>query len=169
MKHHEVSSVMTTDVVTVTYGTPFKEVARLLARHRISGLPVVDDDQKVIGVISETDLMLRQADTPDPLRPARRFRWAALTRGARRQAAKARARTAGLLIPPVPGVRKVVERLDAREHVTFGGCLEEGAKGRVAGMILRSGKGGDFRDFAVIEEWAAGIGSALTGAARGRS
>ncbi|MFE6196135.1 CBS domain-containing protein [Streptomyces sp. NPDC057838] len=103
MKHHEVSSVMTTDVVRVTYGTPFKEVARLLARHRISGLPVVDDDQRVIGVISETDLMLRQADIPDPLRPARRFRWAALTRGARRQAAKARARTAGLLMsaPPV--------------------------------------------------------------------
>ncbi|MFE6196134.1 flavodoxin domain-containing protein [Streptomyces sp. NPDC057838] len=72
-------------------------------------------------------------------------------------------------LPPVPGVQKVVERLDAREHVTFGGCLEEGAKGWVAGMILRSGKGGDFRDFAVIEEWAAGIGSALTGAARGRS
>lgn len=65
-------------------------------------------------------------------------------------------------IPPVPGVKKAMARLDAREHVTFGGCLREGAKGWVAGMILRSGKGGDFRDFNRIEEWAARIGRELT-------
>jgi CBS domain-containing protein len=55
MKHNKVGSVMTTDVVRAQYGTPFKEVARLLAGHRISGLPVVADDERVIGVISETD------------------------------------------------------------------------------------------------------------------
>ncbi|MFG2516143.1 flavodoxin domain-containing protein [Streptomyces sp. NPDC048584] len=60
-------------------------------------------------------------------------------------------------IPPVPGVRRAMDRLDVRQHVTFGGCLTEGAHGRVAGMILRSGKGGDFRDFAVIEHWAADV------------
>ncbi|WP_261717509.1 flavodoxin domain-containing protein [Streptomyces sp. FZ201] len=64
-------------------------------------------------------------------------------------------------IPPVPGVRRAMTRLDARQHVTFGGCLREGAKGRVAKMILRSGKGGDFRDFDHIEEWAAGIAAEL--------
>ncbi|KUN81170.1 flavodoxin domain-containing protein [Streptomyces griseoruber] len=64
-------------------------------------------------------------------------------------------------IPPVRGVRRAMTRLDAREHITFGGCLEEGARGRVAGMILRSGKGGDFRDFAAIETWAAGIAHEL--------
>ncbi|MFF9817773.1 flavodoxin domain-containing protein [Streptomyces sp. NPDC014006] len=66
-------------------------------------------------------------------------------------------------IPPVPGVRRIMDRLDAREHVTFGGCLEEGAKGRVAGMILRGGKGGDFRDFARIEEWAARVAAEMRG------
>ncbi|WP_121750981.1 flavodoxin domain-containing protein [Streptomyces sp. E2N166] len=60
-------------------------------------------------------------------------------------------------IPPAPGVRRVMRRLDVTEHVTFGGCLQEGARGRVAGMILRSGKGGDFRDFRAIESWAAGL------------
>ncbi len=55
MKHNKVGSVMTTEVVRAEYGTPFKEVARLLADHRISGLPVVDEDDHVIGVISETD------------------------------------------------------------------------------------------------------------------
>ncbi|MEU3792782.1 CBS domain-containing protein [Streptomyces fructofermentans] len=103
MKHDKVGSVMTAEVVRATYGTPFKEVARLLADHRISGLPVIDEDDKVIGVISETDLMVRQAATPDPFAPPRRRRFARLTRGARRQAVKERARTAGQLMtePPV--------------------------------------------------------------------
>ncbi|GAQ60411.1 CBS domain-containing protein [Streptomyces scabiei] len=104
MKHDKVGSVMTTDVVRAEYDTPFKEVARLLAGHRISGLPVIDDDEKVIGVISETDLMARQAETPDPYGPPRhRFPFAVLTRAARRQAVKAEARTAGRLMtePPI--------------------------------------------------------------------
>ncbi|MBN0042744.1 flavodoxin [Streptomyces actuosus] len=65
-------------------------------------------------------------------------------------------------IPPVPGVKRTMDRLEARGHVTFGGCLEEGAKGWIARMIVRNGKGGDFRDFGQIETWAAGIGHALT-------
>ncbi|MEU5321088.1 flavodoxin domain-containing protein [Streptomyces sp. NPDC021056] len=64
-------------------------------------------------------------------------------------------------IPPVPGVQKAITRLDARGHVTFGGCLEEGAKGWVARMILRNGKGGDFRDFDRIEQWARQIADEL--------
>ncbi|MGW6906740.1 CBS domain-containing protein [Streptomyces sp. NPDC054940] len=103
MKHNKIGSVMTGDVVRAEYDTPFKEVARLLADHRISGLPVVDEDDKVLGVISETDLMMRQAATPEPYGAKPRFRPAGLTRGARRQTAKAKARTAGQLMtePPV--------------------------------------------------------------------
>ncbi|MCW7944389.1 CBS domain protein [Streptomyces hygroscopicus] len=103
MKHNKVGSVMTTDVIRAEYGTPFKEVARLLADHRISGLPVVDEDGKVIGVISETDLLARQAEAPDPYEPKRHFRFPGLTPRSRRQAAKARACTAGRLMtePPV--------------------------------------------------------------------
>ena len=64
-------------------------------------------------------------------------------------------------IPPVPGVRRAMTRLDARGHVTFGGCLEEGAKGRIARMIVRNGKGGDFRNFPEIEAWAARVAGEL--------
>ncbi|KPI11078.1 transcriptional regulator, Rrf2 family [Actinobacteria bacterium OK006] len=103
MRQNKVGSVMATEVVTARYGTPFKEVARLLTEHRISGLPVIDEDDKVLGVISETDLMVRQAGVPDPYETPRRFRFTGLTRGARRQAAKGHARTAGQLmsVPPV--------------------------------------------------------------------
>ncbi|WP_127356258.1 CBS domain-containing protein [Actinacidiphila soli] len=98
MKHQKIGNVMTSDVVRAMYATPFKEVAALLAQHRISGLPVVDDDEKVIGVISETDLMLHQAE-----QDAGRMRRFRLTRAARRAAAKAHARTAGQLMstPPI--------------------------------------------------------------------
>lgn len=141
MKHNKVGSVMTTDVVRAAYGTPFKEVTRLLAEHDISGLPVVDEDDKVIGVISETDLIVRQAETPDPYEPERRFRFAGLTRSARRQAAKATARTAGQLMtePPVTvrADETIVEaaRTMARRRVERLPVVDE--EGRVVGIVTR--------------------------------
>ncbi|WP_320776396.1 CBS domain-containing protein, partial [Streptomyces sp. CRN 30] len=92
MKHDKIGSVMTTDVVRAAYGTPFKEVARLLVEHRISGLPVVDDDEKVIGVVSETDLMAHRTTAPGRSEPGRRrTRFTAPTPAARRRAARATA------------------------------------------------------------------------------
>ncbi|GAA3494690.1 CBS domain-containing protein [Streptomyces prasinosporus] len=141
MRHDKVGSVMTTDVVRAEYGTPFKEVARLLAAHRISGLPVVDEDDKVIGVISETDLIARQAAAPDPYEPRRRRTFPGLTRGARRQAAKADARTAGRLMtePPVTAHAddSVVEaaRTMARHQVERLPVLDEAD--RLVGIVTR--------------------------------
>jgi menaquinone-dependent protoporphyrinogen oxidase len=67
-------------------------------------------------------------------------------------------------IPPVPGVHRAMARLGAEGHVTFGGCLEEGAKGFIARKIVASGKGGDFRDFEQIERWAARTADEIAGA-----
>ncbi len=61
VKHRTVGEVMTSEVVQAHPDTSFKELARLLTSHRISGLPVVDDDDKVMGVVSQTDLTRRQA------------------------------------------------------------------------------------------------------------
>jgi CBS domain-containing protein len=54
-----VRDVMTTPVFSVTTSTPLKDVARLLVEHRISGLPVVDDTGAVVGVVSETDFLIK--------------------------------------------------------------------------------------------------------------
>ena len=54
-----VEDVMTSDVVTVSLDTPFKQVGELMAEHRISAVPVVDADGAVVGVVSEADLMLK--------------------------------------------------------------------------------------------------------------
>ncbi|CAM5481307.1 hypothetical protein GCM10010329_29540 [Streptomyces spiroverticillatus] len=103
MKHSKIGSVMTSEVVTARPDTPFKEVARLLAEHRISGLPVVDADDRVVGVISETDLLFHEAEAPDRYAPPSRFRLPRLTPAARTAQHKAAARTAGELMskPPV--------------------------------------------------------------------
>ncbi|WBB61953.1 CBS domain-containing protein [Streptomyces sp. WMMC500] len=98
MKHRKIGNVMTDDVVTVGPATPFKEVARRLHEHRISGLPVVDDDENVLGVISETDLMLRQATQRPVYEPPRRRLLPRLTRRARAEHRKAQATSAEALM-----------------------------------------------------------------------
>jgi CBS domain-containing protein len=63
--HSLVKDLMTTPVVTVGPATPFKEIVARLAAHRVSALPVVDDDGLVLGVVSEADLLLKE-EFPDP-------------------------------------------------------------------------------------------------------
>ncbi|MFJ2766769.1 CBS domain-containing protein [Streptomyces sp. NPDC087300] len=131
MKHSKIGSVMTNEVISARYATPFKQVAELLAEHRISGLPVIDPDDKVIGVISETDLLVRESQAPDPYQPRRRFRLPRISSTARKVRGKATARTAGQLMstPPVcvhaentiaEGARRMaqhkVERLPVIDH-----------------------------------------------------
>ncbi|BDD69570.1 CBS domain-containing protein [Streptomyces violaceoruber] len=70
MPSRTVGEVMSRNVVRAARTTPFKEVVRLLDRHRISGVPVLDDDDKVLGVVSGTDLVRAQAHRAGR-RPAR--------------------------------------------------------------------------------------------------
>jgi CBS domain-containing protein len=56
-----VKDVMSTEVVAVRRGASFKEMAASLRQYRISAFPVIDDDGKVIGVVSEADLLAKEA------------------------------------------------------------------------------------------------------------
>jgi CBS domain-containing protein len=56
-----VRDVMSTHVVAVKKDAPFKEMAARLRQYRVSAFPVVDDDRKVIGVVSEADLLTKEA------------------------------------------------------------------------------------------------------------
>ena len=56
-----VKDVMTAEVVAVRRETTFKEMAAVLRRYRVSALPVVDDAGRVIGVVSEADLLAKEA------------------------------------------------------------------------------------------------------------
>ncbi|MFH1113057.1 MAG: CBS domain-containing protein [Pseudomonadota bacterium] len=56
-----VEEVMTVDVVSVVRKTPLREVAELMARRRVSGVPVLEPDGTVAGIISERDFLSRMA------------------------------------------------------------------------------------------------------------
>ena len=53
------ADVMTQNVVSVQASTEVRDIAQLLLKHRISAVPVVDDNHRVIGMVSEGDLMRR--------------------------------------------------------------------------------------------------------------
>ncbi len=91
-----VRDVMTTSVIAVDGDTPFKELATMLGDSQVSGFPVVDQAGKVIGVVSETDLLIKEANRanhPEVFTGLRRSR----------DRRKAAAETAGELMtsPPI--------------------------------------------------------------------
>ena len=92
-----VEDVMTGDVLTVRVETPLKEVAAILADRRISGLPVVTDGGRVVGVVSEADIMAKESG---PVGPRRGFGHKAERSRAQ---TKSRAHTAGTAMtsPPI--------------------------------------------------------------------
>jgi len=142
MKATKVAALMVADVITAEYGTPFKEVVRRLGEHRISGLPVIDEDHKVVGVISETDLMLRQCrPESDGEQGTRVGRLGRLSRRVRRAAAKSRARTAGgVMSTPAVTVRadapvRAAARLMAEHRVERLPVVD--AEDRLVGIVTR--------------------------------
>jgi CBS domain-containing protein len=61
-----VADVMTPNPITVNPQTPLPEAIKRLAEKKISGLPVVDEAGKIVGVISETDLMWQETGVDPP-------------------------------------------------------------------------------------------------------
>jgi CBS domain-containing protein len=61
----KISELMHREVVTVEPTTSLKDVASLLVEHRISGLPVCLPDGRVVGVVSEADIVIKAASHPE--------------------------------------------------------------------------------------------------------
>jgi CBS domain-containing protein len=60
-----VKEIMTTQVVAVKLGASFKEMAAALRENRVSAFPVIDDEGKVIGVVSEADMLAKEVLNAD--------------------------------------------------------------------------------------------------------
>src|SRR5579859_2520320 len=56
-----VKDVMSTHVMAVRQGASYKEMATMMHQQRVSAFPVLDEDNKVIGVVSEADLLAKEA------------------------------------------------------------------------------------------------------------
>ena len=61
-----VADVMSREPIVVRPETSLKEAIQILAQHRISGLPVVDEAGKLVGIISESDLMWQETGVTPP-------------------------------------------------------------------------------------------------------
>ncbi|MFE9558213.1 CBS domain-containing protein [Streptomyces sp. NPDC006692] len=66
MHHRTVEELMSRDVVRARRDTPFKELVRLLEEYGVSAVPVVDELDRPLGVVSEADLLRKSADQADP-------------------------------------------------------------------------------------------------------
>ncbi|WP_329289209.1 CBS domain-containing protein [Streptomyces pseudovenezuelae] len=152
MQHRLVEDLMTTTVVSVRRDLGFKDIVQNLTEHDITAVPVVDDQGRPIGVVSEADLLRRQESQADPgghlsaahLLPT--------------ESAKAHALTAGeLMTSPAVTARpqwSVVEaaRAMAHHHVKRLPVVDD--LGLLVGIVSRDDLLRVFlrRDIAILEE-----------------
>ena len=136
MKKWTVQDVMTREVVTVRFQTSYHDIVGLMAARGVSAVPVIDDFDRVLGVVSEADLLLKieygSEDAP------RFFEWG--TR--KKEKVKAHGATAAELMstPPVTvlpntSLTAAAKLLD-REHVKRLPVIND--IGRLVGIVSRS-------------------------------
>jgi CBS domain-containing protein len=132
-----VRDVMTAKLTYARQDTPYKELVRLLAERGVSGMPVVDDQHRVVGVVSEADLLVKQA------KPANHFQRYYLERKRDRlQRAKAEGAAAAELmsypavtVGPEASVAQAARLL--RKHLVKRLPVVD-AEGRLVGIVSRA-------------------------------
>ncbi|WP_217139853.1 CBS domain-containing protein [Streptomyces sp. AC627_RSS907] len=134
MKHQKVCDLMSDAVVRVQRGTPFKEIAHLLQEYDITAVPVVDEENRPVGVVSEADLLQKMWGGDDePPRPGE----SSTTAGAKASATDA----AGLMTSPAVCAREDWSVVDAARVMARHGIkrllvVDDG--GRLIGVVSRS-------------------------------
>ena len=134
--HRTVRDVMTRTIVVVREATPFKELVRRMRERGVSAIPVVDEDGRPLGVVSQADLILKE----DPYLEGD----AHLFERRRRRVARAKhsAGTAGALMPsPVVTIGPGASLGDAARLMTTRGVKRlpvVGPDGRLIGIVSRS-------------------------------
>ena len=129
-----VSDVMTRNVIALRRHAEFKEILQVLRARQFSAFPVLDEDDRVVGVVSEEDLLVREAYS-EPERARRGFRH-------RSDRVKATSLTAGELmskpaitIGPEASVAEAASLLHAR-HVRRLPVVTR--DGHLAGIVSRT-------------------------------
>jgi CBS domain-containing membrane protein len=132
-----VKDVMTTAVITIKRDADIHEAARLLSEKKISGMPVVDNDNRVIGVVSEADILIlagmkKEHTFRDVLRNVLGEPVPARTGGNRVQDVMS---FPALTISPDEDIRKAAMILDERRIKRL---PVVGPEGRLIGIISRA-------------------------------
>jgi CBS domain-containing protein len=126
--------VMTPDVVTVDPNTSVQALAKLLSERAISGAPVVDADGRMVGIVSEGDLLHRTELGTEQRHATRRSWWLEhFAAGLARDYVKSHGRTVGDIM--TRDVAAVAEETDLADVATL---LETRRIKRVP--VIRDGK-----------------------------
>lgn len=136
-RHRTVADVMTQHVHVAGPQTQFKLLVRLIEENRVSAIPIVDEQGFPIGIVSETDLLLKERraelDGAYDLVPSRRRR---------EQRAKADGVLAGDLMtsPPitVPGTIGLAQAARLMQERNVRRLVVVDARGKIAGIVTRS-------------------------------
>ncbi|MGK4585304.1 CBS domain-containing protein [Kitasatospora sp. HPMI-4] len=132
MQHRSVADVMTHEVIRVAPDTGFRGILALLTEFDITAVPVVDGDDRPIGIVSEADLLRTQAAQDDPASLL-----AEPAAGDGRQAVTAGELMTSPAISTSPGTSVVsAARLMNRHHVKRLPVVDD--DGRLVGMVSRS-------------------------------
>lgn len=141
-----VNEVMTREVVSIHADTPFKDIAEALIERGISSVPVVDDAGRVLGVVSEADLLCKeefrelyyQEGYKPPLKARLRHRLSLDSAGRRRKAAGDTA--AELMTAPavtVPATTSVVRAARTMDEHGVKRLVVTGEDGALRGIVSR--------------------------------
>ncbi len=134
----KVADVMTRNVIAVREAATFKEIAAKLRDEHISAFPVIDDDSKVIGVVSEGDLIAKEAAAGDG--QAYTGPLAGLLR--RHELDKARGVTAGELMSKPPMTIGLEDPVAEAAQVMYDHRIKRlpvvDAEGRLVGIVSRT-------------------------------
>ena len=128
-----VADVMTRDVVAVGPDEDFKTVAKLMHLHEVSALPVVDHDGKLVGIVSESDLLAKERER-GANRPLLGLRWSEDNLAAARTAGDVMTSPA-ICIAPDASIPEAA-RLMYREAVKRLPVIDQ--KGDLLGIVSRA-------------------------------
>ena len=59
--------IMTKKVITISKDATLAELAKLLIKNKISGVPIVDEKEELVGIVTEADLIIKESNLPFPL------------------------------------------------------------------------------------------------------
>ena len=152
--------VMTTNVITVGPDTSVQEVAKMLSERSISGVPVVDAENRLVGILSEGDL-LHRVETGTERRVQRRRRsWWLDTIGSDEELARDYVKSHGRTAKDVM-TREVVTVSDTTDLAEIANLLETRRIKRVP--VVRDGKLVGIVSRANLVRALATVGNQLTG------
>jgi CBS-domain-containing membrane protein len=130
-----VKDVMTTQVVAVRKNASFKDMIVSLREHRVSAFPVLDDEDRVVGVVSGADLLAKEALEPSP-----HGRVASVLH--HKEQAKAAGVTAGDLMTRPPVTTGPLETVATAARLMYARKVKRlpvvDAEGHLVGIVSRS-------------------------------